>query len=88
MLCYMMLFVPKSSTTFSVICDCVTYNYNICDYHTSLPKSKIKKMKLKLKIKEKYKNKIKSSLLFTTLIIVCYQKTLEIEFNLNIQLSD
>jgi len=86
----MMLFVPKSSTTFSVICDCVTYNYNICDYHTSLPKSKIKKMKLKLKnkIKEKYKNKIKSSLLFTTLIIVCYQKTLEIEFNLNIQLSD
>jgi len=32
LLCYMMLFVPKSSIFFSMSCDCMTYDCDICDH--------------------------------------------------------
>ena len=62
--------------SFSMSCDCVTYDYNMCDItFYLLSKFKIIKMKMKTKIKIKIKikekeNKIKSSLMFITLTII------------------
>ena len=45
--------VPKHFMSFSMSCDCVTYDYNMCDITFYLLfKSKIIKMKMKTKIKQ------------------------------------
>ena len=51
LLYYMMLFVPKSSTFFSMSYDCVTVIYDVTSH--SSPNSKIKKSKIKTKNKIK-----------------------------------
>ena len=72
--------VLKHFIFFSILYDCVTYNYNMCDITFDLlSKSKIIKIKIKIKQKEK---KRKSSLIFTPLTIILEtvsQEVLELE---------
>ena len=75
--------VLKHFIFFSILYDCVIYNYNMCDITFDLlSKSKIIKIKIKIKIKQKEKKR-KSSLIFTPLTIILEtvsQEVLELEW--------